>query len=137
MLNSVSGVSFGSRYSAMDKVSPEQLNSYGTYSMPDMAPAHSPKKKKGGFLGFLGKLILTAAVVGGALVGARKFLPAVKNASTELAEGAKLTFGKKLSYYTAKSGDAVEKAVVGGYNAIKGWFTKAKPEAAPEVKPQA
>ena len=134
MLNSVSGVSFGTRYNAMDKVSPEQLNSYGTYSMPDIAPAHSPRKKKGGFFGFLGKLILTAAVVGGALVGARKFLPAVKNASTELAEGTKLTVGKKLSYYTAKAGDWVEKAAVKGYEAVKSWFTKTKPEAAPKVE---
>ncbi len=133
MLNSVSGVSFGTRYNAMDKVSPEQLNSYGTYSMPDMAPAHSPHKKKGGFFSFLGKLILTAAVVGGALVGAKKFIPAIKNAPKELAEGAK--FAEKAKVYVAKAGDWVEKTAVTGYKAVKGWFTKAKPEA--EVKVEA
>ena len=62
-INSIPSVSFGTKYGAMDKVSAEQMNSYGTYSQPmdSFEPQH---KKKGGFGSFLGKLILTAAVVG-------------------------------------------------------------------------
>lgn len=114
MVNSMSGVSFGS-IGAMDKVSQEQLYSPGAYSMPELGMQQPPPyKKKGGFIGFLSKLVLTAAVVGGGAVAANKFIPQIKNAKLlkDLpAEGAKKM--DKVYGRIKQFGEWVEKTVVG------------------------
>lgn len=78
MVTSVSGVTQQNNQPirAMDKITPEQLAHPGYYVVSPVKGLYEvPEpsyKKKGGFLKFLGKVILTAVVVGGAAMGIRK-----------------------------------------------------------------
>ncbi len=107
MVSPASGVNFGVA-GAMDRVSQEQLYSPGLYALPqvmaDIQPPH--RKKDGGFLGFIGKLILLTAAVGGGAVALRK--TALKNITVleKMPEGSKkLAVAKN---YVAKFADWVE-----------------------------
>ena len=74
MMNSISAISFKG-IGAMDKVSQEQLYNPGLYALPELLnPPPPPYKKRGGFLNFLGKVLLTAIIVAGAAIGIRKVL---------------------------------------------------------------
>jgi hypothetical protein len=73
VLNSVNGISFKGA-TALDKISNEQLYAPGLYAMPEVSQPSAPLEKKGSFLGFLGKTVATALLIGVAAVGARKFL---------------------------------------------------------------
>jgi len=108
----ISGVSFTSAIGAMDKVSKEQLYSPGLYAIPElMQPAPRPYKEHMTFLGFLGRLVLTAAVVLGGPLLARKKINAFSKESIDvtqdLAKGAKI--GERLKYHVAKFGEWVDK----------------------------
>lgn len=127
MISSVSGVSFGNKVGAMDKISSEQLQTPGMYSSPDvMMPNMQQPRKKGGFLRFLGKLILTAAIVGGALVGAKHLInpEVLKTGITE-----KSGLAAKAKYYVAKAGDWVETII----KSIPAKFKSQKADAAADA----
>ncbi|MFA7658645.1 MAG: hypothetical protein WCY19_04365 [Candidatus Gastranaerophilaceae bacterium] len=118
MINSIPSVSFGT-IGAMDKVSSEQLQAPGMYSNPDAGmPTMGEPRRKGGFFRFLGKLILTAVVIGGAAVGARKWINPIKGVdlAEKIEEGAKLSFGKKVSRTIAQFADWIEKTVTKPFN---------------------
>lgn len=75
MINAVTNAPLNGQVRAMDKVSKEQLYSPGLYTMPElMELEHHHHEKQGSFLGFLGKLILTAAVIGAGAITIRKTL---------------------------------------------------------------
>lgn len=127
MINSVSGVSFGT--GAMDRVSQEQLYNPGVYAQP-VYVMQEPPRKKGGFFNFLGKLILTAAVVCGGAVAARKFIkPLGKDAinfGEKVAKEAKPM--DKVKYHFAKATDYIEEKAVNLYQKAKGIFKKKEVE---------
>lgn len=138
MVNSVSGVSnnqnitpsAATRPGVMDKVSQAQLYSPGAYSTQSLlGPLPAQRKKKGSFLGFVGGLVFKAAIVCAALVGARKFLPVLKDANLgkELKEGAK--FLDKVKHYTAKSADYIEAKALKAVDFLKSKFSKVAKEA--------
>ena len=84
MVNSVSAVQIQpqvqnmpqEKIGAMDKITQEQLAHPGYYVVSPIKGLYEvpePEyKKKGGFFKFLGKLLLTAVVVGGVSIGIRK-----------------------------------------------------------------
>ncbi|HNW26116.1 MAG TPA: hypothetical protein PLG15_00975 [Candidatus Gastranaerophilaceae bacterium] len=113
MVNAVSGVNFTSA-KAMDKLSPEMLQSQGLYVGPDTgaAPTAQTPKKKGGFGHFLWTLIKDAVIIGGLALAARKLLPAIKevNLNKALPEDAKIL--EKAKVAVAKAGDWVDDKVV-------------------------
>lgn len=114
MINSVSKMSFGSSIGAMDKVSQEQMYNPGLYAMPElMEQPHHHNKKDGGFLGFLGKLILTALVVGAASIGIRKVLMKNYNAVEKLPDSA--SNSAKFTNWFAKWTDKLYDATVGKF----------------------
>ena len=117
MINSVSGVSFGNKVGAMDKLSSEQLQTPGMYASPDAnLPQMPAPRKKGGFFRFLGKLIIAAVVVGGALVGARKTILKGSKLPAELVDAKPM---EKAKAYIAKAGDWVEQTVKLGLSKFK------------------
>ena len=135
MVKSVSNVSFSSAIGAMDKVSSEQLYNPGLYSMPElMQPPPRPYKERMSFLGFLGRLVLTAGVVFGAPLLARKYLKALSKESVDVTKGlakeAKPV--EKLKYHIAKFGDWVDKNM---YQKIVKAFAKKTEEPVIEVPP--
>lgn len=75
MVNSVSNMSSMGQTQFSGASQPEQYYSANQY---EMQTASYPQKKHT-VLGFLGKLILTAAVIGGGSIAARKFIPAIKD----------------------------------------------------------
>lgn len=120
MINSVSKASFGNQATVMEKVPQEQLSAPGLYTMDNvMAPpppdAYYPsnytyEKRDSGFLGFLGKVLLTAAVVAGGAVGVRKTLMNDYKVVEKLADTA--TKGEKFKNNFAKYTDKlIEKSV--------------------------
>lgn len=125
MVNSVSAVqtqpqvqnAIQNKVGAMDKITQEELSHPGYYVVSPVKGLYEvpePEyKKKGGFLKFLGKVILTAVIVGGAAVGARKFIPALGKDSVDVSEGLAKNagFGKTVKFRIAQLGDWVEKIV--------------------------
>jgi len=109
MVDAVSGVSsVPVKIGALDKVDSNVLSQPGAYALVPMVPTGAPeKKKKGGLISSLAKLIITAGLITGAAVGARKLVPALKEISTagELAQGA--TNVEKVKYYFAKYTDKI------------------------------
>lgn len=120
MVKSISNVSFG-KTGVLDKISQEQLSSPGAYSKnylppsPTLPPPYSSPtksqqpqhyyKEDSGFLGFLAKVVVLAAVICGGSVLARKYVPSLSkiNLSEELAKDAKPM--EKAKYYFAKFAD--------------------------------
>lgn len=117
--------------SALDKVSSEQLSSPGKYSQSDLyAPALFPEKKKGSFLGFLAKTVVTLLVLGGAIVGGRKML--MKD--YVIAEKAPEGFGKQAKHYFAKTADWINNKIFSPVLNIFKKKDKATGEASTEAK---
>lgn len=94
-------------------------NPYAQYNEPP---------HRGSLLGSLSKLTLDALIIGGILVGARKFIPALKNynLTKEIPSG----FGNKFKHYFAKSADWVEDNVKCAYNYIVGKLSSKKGNSA-------
>ena len=99
---------------AMDRVSQEQLYSPGAYTIQEIMAFSEPPRKKQSFLGFLTKLVVGAAVIGGMAIGARKYIPALSKTSIDVAKGletdAKLL--DKVKYYFAKYTDKLDEITV-------------------------
>lgn len=112
MVSSVSGINLNSA-KAMDKASSELMQSPGVFAGPDAAASSKAQapKKKGGFFRFIGKALLWAAVIGGSLLAAKKWIPQIKNAKAfkELAPDAKLT--EKVYSKIAQAADWVDAKV--------------------------
>ncbi len=107
MVHSISTTPPGKNIQAMDVVSQEQLSTPGYYSRRDlMMPATYPSQRRGGFLSFLGKIILVAAVICGGAVVARKTLLKDYDVVSEFGEDAK--FLDKFKNFVAKSSDSLE-----------------------------
>lgn len=120
------------RVGAMDKLTQEQLAHPGYYAVSPIkglyeVPEHS-YKKKGGFFSFLGKIILTALVIGGAAIGIRKGL--MKDFVVQegkLPEGTK--FGAKVKNTFAKYTDTLYDATIGKLKTkIDDYRTKKQPK---------
>lgn len=108
----ISGVSFTSAIGAMDKVSKEQLYSPGLYSMPElMQPPPRPYKEHMTFLGFLGRLVLTAAIVLGGPLLARKNIKAIKDIPLEVKLSKDAKFVEKAKFQLARFGEWVDKNI--------------------------
>jgi len=121
MVKSITNMSFGSAIGAMDKVSKEKLYDPGLYSQA-MAEIRRDKREDQqqrqpryryrepmSFMGFIGRLVLTAGIVLGVPLLARKHVSKIKNIdlTQELAPKTKLV--QRMEYYTAKVGDWVDK----------------------------
>lgn len=117
MVNSVSNVPSGNyQPKAMDKVSQEQLYNPGLYATQELLESPHYREKKGSFLGFLGKLVLTAAVIGGGAALLRKH---ALNGFDVTAKPTKISeYAKK---WTAQLGDFVNEKIV---TKIKNIFPK-------------
>ena len=129
MVNAISSSSgvYPTNARAMDKVTQEQLYNPGLYALQDLL-APPPEKEKGGFISFLAKTIITAGVVGGALVLAKKSID--PKFLEELEKDAKLI--DKVKHYAAKSGEWVEDTAKVAYGKLKDVFSKkAEPVAPP------
>lgn len=116
MVTSVSGATTTPKkqITAMDKVSQEQLYDPGMYALRELMGPPPEYRKKGGFFKFLGKLVLTFAIVCAAAVGARKYIkPLAADALKLEGKTAKdfAGFGEKTKYYIAKFGDGVENTI--------------------------
>ena len=134
MVKSVSNISFKSAIGAMDKVSKEQLYNPGLYSIQEiMDPTPPPYKEKGGFLGFLGRLVLTAAIVLGVPLLARKKLNMIKDIPLDIKPAKEAKIGEKIKFSIAKFGDWVDKTI---YQKIAKAFAK-KSEKAENIEPPA
>lgn len=111
-INGVSNIPFSA--SALDKITPELLQSPGMYNGNGVTSAQSaPKaKKKGGFFSFVGKLIRDAVIVAGLALAARKLIPAINKVDlTEaLPENAKIL--EKAKFAVAKAGEWVDVKIV-------------------------
>lgn len=132
MVNSVSGVApQNNQVRAMDKVSQEQLYAPGMYAMEELMEPPAYREKRGSFLGFLGKLVLTAAVVGGGAALLRNH--ALKDFDITAKPTKISEYAKK---WTAQLGDFVNEKIVAK---LKNIFSKKteggetpKGEAAPD-----
>lgn len=109
MIRSVSNVPFGSKPGVMDKVSQEQLNSPGEYSKKEPMP--SQNRQRGGFLSFLVKAVLAAAVIVTGLILTRRYALSKVDVSRELSDTAKT--GERIKYDLAKAADWLEKHTIG------------------------
>jgi len=105
MVEAISNTLVGQNIHAMDRIPQEKLYSPGLYSIHQMTAPPPYKEKDGGFLGFLGKLVLTAAIICGGAVLAKK--TALKSFDVEKVtkESGKLDKIKKFIY---NFGDKVE-----------------------------
>lgn len=117
MVNSISAsqAPAQNKVGAMDKLTQEQLAHPGYYVVSPVkglyeVPEHS-YKKKGGFFAFLGKIIITALVIGGAAIGIRKGL--MKNYQVQETLGEKAKFGAKVKNTFAKYTDTIYDATIG------------------------
>ena len=81
MISSVSSVSFRGTPAPAANVDP--ISRIGAYTKPEALPNAPKAKKKGGFWRGLGKLVLTAAVVAGAILATHKLGWAAKLAGKE------------------------------------------------------
>lgn len=119
MVTSVSGVTSQSNPTvrAMDKLTAEQIAHPGYYVVSPVKGLYEvpePEyKRKGGFFRFLGKVILTAAIVGAAAIGIRKGLMG-KYRPDDAANA-----GNTFKNWFAKKADKL-------YDAINGLFKEAK-----------
>lgn len=109
MIKSVSNVTFGNKPGVMDKVSQEQLNSPGEYTKKEPMP--SQNKQKGGFLSFLVKAVLAAAIVTTGLILTRRYALNKVDVSEKLSDGAKPF--ERIKYDLAKAADWLEKHTIG------------------------
>lgn len=113
MVNAVSGVPLSSNNNsnnvrAMDKVSQEQLYSPGRYNVNELLePPSYRRKHEGSFLGFLFKLALTVAAVGGVAAFARK-----KTSFAKFSLDNPKGFVKRIKVKFAKFGDFVNEKIV-------------------------
>lgn len=119
MVTSVSGVAQQNNQpiKAMDKLTSEQIAHPGYYVVSPVKGLYEvpePEyKRKGGFLRFLGKVILTAAIVGAAAIGIRRL--GMKGYNHADPVNAKNTFKNWFVRNTDKL-----------YDAINGLFKKAE-----------
>ena len=122
MVQPVSNVSFKSAIGAMDKVSKEQLYSPGSYAMQEILnPTPPPYKEKGGFMGFLGRLVLTAAIVLGVPLLARKNIKAIRDISLDIKPTKEAKIVEKIKYRIAQLGEWANKNI---YQKIAKTFEK-------------
>ena len=115
MINSVSSVSFGDKIGAMDKLSSEKLQTPGMYTNPEVnMPQMQAPRKKGGFFRFLGKLILTAVILGAAVVGARKLITPLGKEAVDITKALDENATKmyKVKYQFAKFAEWIEKNTI-------------------------
>jgi hypothetical protein len=110
-------------FSTIGPLSQSTISKVPTYNTATPVPAEQPtastpvyyqtgKKKKSRWLG---KLILTVAIVAGALAAGRKFVPWLQQAPATLGENAKLV--EKAQHYLGKSGQfIIDKSV-----SVFGW----------------
>lgn len=121
MVSSVSGVTQANN---IPTTSREQLYSPGAYTLNTMDPPHR-HKKHGGFLGFLVKTAVAAAIIGG--VAARISTHSLKdfNVSGKAEKG----FMNNVKYYTKKLGDLVNNKVI---TKVKGIFKKSEKTEPPK-----
>lgn len=110
MVQAVSSVPSPSPAGAMDKVTQEQLYQPGLYAMEELGLTHHHHKKKGGFLRFLGKVLLTAIIVCGATIGVKKVL--MEGYSPP--QGGPQGIGQKIQYHFAKCADWLYDNIVMG-----------------------
>lgn len=128
MIEAVSSAGPKPTVRAMDKVSQEQLHAPGSYSreveeilhsadLPQSPP--SRQDNGGGFLGFLGKLVLGVIVAGVGVVAARRYIPALSSVdiSKELPSGAKGM--EKFKYDFSKFADGIERNTIGYFKKMK------------------
>lgn len=109
MVNSVSSVpQTNNQVRAMDKVSQEQLYAPGMYAVEELMEPPHYREKHGSFLGFLGKLVLTAAVIGGGAALLRKH-SSFKTFDVDVKPEKIFDQAK---YYFAKLGDFVNEKIL-------------------------
>lgn len=90
MVSSIGTTPAMQQIQATDRITPEQMYNPGAYAAPPVIIYNQPQKQTS-FLGAVGKLILTAAVIAGGAIAARKFIPALKDYKVldKLPDGAK------------------------------------------------
>lgn len=111
---------------AMDKLTQEQVYDPGLYNLGrEMMEVSDPpryRRRRGGFLQFLGRLTFITLAVCGAAVFARKKINTIKYTPLDIKP---MKFKHKVAYVIAKLGDWTEETV-------KGIFKSGKTEAAAE-----
>lgn len=133
MIELVSNVPAKRKIGVLDKLSQDQLNSPGAYSknysppspiMPSQYSSPYPQtqyynKEDGGFLGFLGKVIILAVVISIGSILARRYVPSLNkiNVKEELTKDAKSM--EKIKYDFAKFADWLEKNTIGLFKKTK------------------
>lgn len=125
MIELVSNDPAKGKIGVLDRISQEQLCSPGAYARNDASASSTYQYRQreesngGGFLGFLGRFIIKAAIIGSAAILARKYIPSLKRINTieELAEDAKFT--EKFKYKFAKCADWLERNTIGLFKKIK------------------
>ncbi|MDD3436363.1 MAG: hypothetical protein PHC64_04330 [Candidatus Gastranaerophilales bacterium] len=95
---------------ALDKVSSEQLQARGKYSIDDYAQLPPPppveqESQGGGFFGFIGKILLVAIGIGLLAVGARRYIPRVYGMNTKVSLPSNAKFLDRVSYDVARAAD--------------------------------
>lgn len=110
-VNAIPNGSFGGQVGAADRVSQEQLYSPGAYSTQELQ-YERPRKRKGGFLGFLGKLAFTAVLVGGAAALGRTKLASLKDIDLKIKPGNDTKVLEKAKYYIAGFGEWTNEKVI-------------------------
>lgn len=117
MVNSISSsqAPAQNKVGAMDKLTQEQLAHPGYYAVSPIkglyeVPEHS-YKKKGGFFAFLGKIIITGLVIGGAAIGIRKGL--MKDYVVQEGKMESAKFGEKMKNSFAKYTDMLYDTTLG------------------------
>lgn len=97
---------------AMDKVTQEQMYNPGLYALPELIGTPTYKRKNsGGFLGFLGRLVVFAALIAGAGVAARKWIGPIRDMYIAEKLPEPVTLKTKIKYGIAKFGDWVDTSV--------------------------
>lgn len=133
MIELVSNVPANRRVGVLDRISQDQLSSPGAYSKNYSPPSpimpsqySSPyqqnqyyNKEDGGFLGFLGKVIILAAVIVTGSILARRYVPSLNklNVTEELTKDAKPM--EKIKYDFVKFADWLEKNTIGLFKKSK------------------
>lgn len=145
-VNSLSGVSFKANGVMRhdDPLSRESLGSAGAFTTEQLSqPGIEPGHKKHSFIGSVAKLVLKLAVLVGAAVAARKYIPAlgkekistefIKDIAAKIENKEKVGFGNKAKYYFAKYTDAICEKFVKIFNKTP----KPTEDKAPGVNTQA
>lgn len=128
MVNSVSGTPTGGNVAATTPLTKSDLSNPGAYYSDlnaDILPIQ-PERKRKSFLGFLTGLVIKAAILGGAAVAARKYIPALKG---DLASFDKTKLVGKAKFYFAKCADYISENAVKAYTYVKGLVKDAKAKA--------